>query len=431
LLHWTWRQERVDVYEVRGMKHIVGWGPYENWPKEDPQHSGEDRQAVAWARFITNDMVLTCGKQGRLVLWDLTNCQPILVLSGARGYALTPCFTRDGKCLLLPEGLLLDVAGQTILGRLAQADVRYGRFTVSPDGLRIAASMRKEGDNELVVWDLLSGQVISRQVEQQGLPGHRIWCADNYMLENDMLRDIRTGRFVWRYGGLVQHDSPDWRVWYVTGTANLRIVASAQVPDDSVRKAIEQNMAKLAGPVVHPGVSASLDIRTSGPATGADAFLKEVRESLVSKLGRAGITVADNQPLRLVVQTSRGEELSYGEGFRGIFGQGQIKVPALLCCLSYEDAAGTVLWKEERDASPSSFSYKKGTDLRAAVEEAMWINAKVHLRGDSLATTVYPPVQGAKNPGRTSSIPVLGESTFTEAGAVPREYDPPSPAGRR
>jgi len=408
LTQWTWRSLRLDVCDGRTGKHIVGWHPFQ---EEDNEAREVERPGVTWARFLDNDRVAIRYKE-TLTLWQLPQCKQIYMFDKVKQGG-QPVFIGDGSMLLL-QGNLFDLAGGRIIGCLAGC--RNNSFVdepaVSPDGARLAGSLRDNfGKTQLTVWDLTSGRMVSSQSEQPVIGQlYRTWCGANYLLCGTELKDINTGRCVWRYNVGQSDLGPvvfQERTWVMVQGA----LVGLELPDAASLKSIAQNMVKLPSPVIAPGTTVSLELRISGLSKDAQAYAKEVRDALERRLAEGKITVGENQPMTLQVKAELGRQIQLGRGT--IDKEKSFFFQVVSFNLAWVDSKHEAVWSWSNESVPQAPQRIDTESVQAAGDEA-WVAAKQYLGGSVVPLIVYAVDKSAAGQKAT----VLGEATITNAGEV-------------
>jgi hypothetical protein len=119
--------------------------------------------AVTALAFRGDDRLLAVGTYGEIVLWDLTDGNPVTVLEGVPGAVHALVFSRDGRRLALGAGLparsgvvrVVSVPDGTLIHDFAGHDDVVVALALRPDGGQLASA---SFDQTVRLWDLGSGQ---------------------------------------------------------------------------------------------------------------------------------------------------------------------------------------------------------------------------------------------------------------------------------
>jgi WD40 repeat protein len=317
VLTWNYKdRDRLDAYDDAG-KSIAGWRPYES-------ESGDDRQVV-WADFLDAKRVLTLGKGGTLVLWQLPECKAEYAMEMAcQG---TPVFSPGRKYLaLFRDGAfhLIDPATGQELGETSAT-------ASNPGNNFVAAAFRHDGGElaavvagSLVRWDMRSGQGVAEFPSQADVKALEFCDQDHVLVNGQVLYDLNRKRVVWYYnGGTAATGSPDLLHWLVLGNPfNAGLLGSLAIPEKKVEDLVAQSENKSVPAMLKAGTKVSIQLESGNPPREADAFRRKLTDALATKLRGVGVTVADGQPVKLVARITEkptGENLELrkiGPGFR-------------------------------------------------------------------------------------------------------------------
>ncbi|HEV3122665.1 MAG TPA: hypothetical protein VGY53_12210, partial [Isosphaeraceae bacterium] len=300
LLRTIKNPERLDLLSVNDRRNLVGWRPYES-------DSG-DARAVAWADFLDADRVLTLSGGGTLVLWKLPECKATYAVdeAGALPAGLSP----GRKVLAVFSGTAVrffDPQTGALRGNSAPVPSRGDRWITPPkalafaqDGQQLAVAL----DERLVVWELAKGQVTS----DISVPGERSsveWCgARRVLVDNRALFDLDRKFEVWSYrAGLAAAGSPDGRHWFVTGTfeKDPAFLAAVSLPEPALDAVLTKYDDPRFPALIRPGGRISIDLEIEGAPQDPVALRKSILDHFSASAQRAGVMVADGQPVRIVV----------------------------------------------------------------------------------------------------------------------------------
>jgi predicted Zn finger-like uncharacterized protein len=359
---------RVDVYDIAGGRHVVGWLPYET-DKAAPQ--------VAWVGFLDAQRILTANAGGAVTLWELPACRAVYTIKeGYKGpFALSP--TR--KHLAAFNGAtfdLLDAATGAVRGQVAApAAENHGATVVAfqPAGAELAALFQADigipapagaapvsgqGAALLVRWNLSSGEVLSEfAVPPERAPAAE-WCGSRIMLlGNQHLLDLEQKAVVWRYlplGPGLAHatGSPDGRHWFSkrVGTAPQPYLTAMALPDENASRGLKLVKSPQAKLSLKPGTAVSVKLELTGTIPDSEDFRARLVEQVGNRLKAYGITVSPGQAIVLTIRAQEGptpETLDLHSLMPRVGkGRENFKVPVkkLTCQVSLSDARG-LLWK--------------------------------------------------------------------------------------
>jgi hypothetical protein len=335
------QQTRVDVFDISGpvAAHVVSFEPYKG--------VGILGHDVKTARFIDNDHLLTVDEEPRFTLWSLkgaaggapatvqsvwTYRNPFIVSHG-----LSP--DRSALAVSAPDGLFfLEAKSAAVLGR-----VDAGGWVYNPSFNAAGTLLATLQGQTLLVWDLREGKLLQDLPLQHGVGGEPVyWLSDRQLLLYDRdLVDLDKGVVAWQYvqagagepmfqvgnriGMLGDGGGGVWRSSHVLNFFALPHPAAA-------KHAASLDPRNLMA--VQPGSKVSLEINFQGPPEARQKVEANVRQ----QLQRNGVTVAEGQPVRLLVSSGEGE-LRGPEAARGQTGT------QLNFRVAYIGGEDTVLWQ--------------------------------------------------------------------------------------
>lgn len=407
-------QDRLDVFEFAGGKHVVGFRPYQD---EDSY-----KARVNWAAMIDDERLLTLNTDGQLMLWSLPKCEAIY--RGKLALAKTPILSPTRKFMIMPiEGIYqaIDTATGKTLGALKSPELDrlriIGGHEFTPDGKKLAVVFHDTSRASLVCWDLTSGDVIHNLELDAG--DDVTWLNDSRVLIHRPLlsdRDLRSGRLpprrfdvfdlttkriLWRYqlpNGRLSSEALGGLVWYVSskelaqpaklvgeklpGKDTVATIASAPQPQD----------------LLPSGSALTLDVNVSITGDGlADKVLKDdAQNKLTEALTKRGMKVQERSPLALRVslrETLTGKLIELRPILGGVSYRYQIKGKLLTCRLELTDISRQSLWTHEqtipvRDEIPRT-GIPQGTTPDAFVRQQQWSDAMKWIGGDGLPEHIY------------------------------------------
>lgn len=386
--------DRLAIWNVEAAeaRHVVSLKPYDQ--------GNSFSHDLKWARFIGNDRVLTCNSGGALVLWDL-KAKAIWTAAAPHADSITLSPGRLQIAMLtLPTITVIDaMSGQTLRVLNASAQQRGGKMCFKPDGTQLAMS----SEDRLVVYDLISGRLVSDFNPRLNGSETLAWVADRYILAGGTnLIGLDEQMLVWLYGkhppGEIQpQPNPAnvrqrrvlmgqevrgiyWqgRYWYaappLAGGGDKFMLTSIVLPDEHVRAALGNKAVLAEQMAVRPGGAVSLEV------TVPDNIKEKVTRSLRANLLLNGLSISDGQAVKLVASCDSGksQEMVYGKGMFFLpMGQPpadavHMTVSTMIEHLAFVDSDGHVLW--ERKAAilpPGRMQLKKDQSIEDAVNEAM------------------------------------------------------------
>ena len=313
--------DRVDVVAADGGKPVAGWRPFES-------AKGPGRE-VAWADFLDAGRVLTASKDGTLALWSIPDCKALYVAEHA--FEGVPVLRPDRKVLAgLREGVLrlIDPATGSPIGDGSATGRRDARGLevagFDPEGHEFAALL----DGTIVRWDLRTGEVLGELPSpvpkavtlEYGGKGH-------VLLDGRALLDLRGGKVVWNYvGGVPARGGSGLRHSYVAseGFIGQGKLTTIDVPEAKVVRDEAAAADARVKALIRPESKVGIQV-VGAPGRDPEKFRRELTAALAERLTKAGVVVADNQPVNLVA-TFR--EVDKGESLR-LMGQGQTRSMAI------------------------------------------------------------------------------------------------------
>lgn len=361
---------RLDVWSLKDGLHRFGIRPYQE------RGNSEGRQ-IEFVEFLSESRLLTVAAE-KLVVWEIPSGKAAYEITTGR---LRPRLTPDRKYILTTDPSLhnlvvLDAAtGETrgVVPLVKFAAETVHSYRVSPDGRSVAAITRRPDGGELSIIDLSSGLQttafplpVTAEVIQ--------WVRDGYLLlDGSRLVSLAQQSIVWNYDlslGMHIREAVDDRHWYMVADSALdrsfRLVG-ATLPEETILDDVTSPMYK-SKLLLEPGGQISLAVNVGG-VPGEDQLGAKVRDGLVQKFAAARITVAPDQPLRLVINGSSGatgKELTndiFGTGMSTTGGQViKVQEQQVVWDIAVEHNGKRVWETSLRSTNSGSYSYNKDWD---------------------------------------------------------------------
>ena len=415
--------DRIDLYALNpSLKHVVGFRPYE---KDEG-----DGKYVRWARLLDAEHLLTVNHVGnihtgaRLVLWKLPECKAIYSVKLAAW--TTPAASPNRKHLAVPVDagmLLLDGRTGNAHGILPMRRNSRTVLSFSLDGTLLAACDQSGQASVLYLWDLRKPTQPESAI---ALPARRAsgftldWASPGYLLANNFLIDLEKRMIVWDYvapsvqSNLAEIGDVDEATWFLSPAGGLKL-ASSTLPHDEARKTLAA--LKPEDYSVRPGLQVSLDPQT---ATGDAEVQKKLIADLTQRLTANGLTVAENQPLRLVTQvtTRPGKEIQYNRV--GTFEKAKASTTEYDARIAFE-LNGQPVWEAKTTGTNADFfvQMKQGETPQDVLTRSI----------PQLGVNFFTSVPLPKYAPKPGAGPGFGRSELTVQGAKPA-VAPPAPPRR-
>lgn len=352
------KKQRVDIGAISPKAaHVVSFKPYDS--------GAEDvwRRNVDWARFVDNTHVLTVNGRGELILWEIPTAKAVYLINIEGKPALSPGRKYITACVEQSLCFFDSTTGK-LIGRLPEAGRGFAPPVFRPDGKQVALA---QGRN-LKIWDAESGKALEEIMLPAGVSAHKLdWVADDYILAGDRyLIDCRLRAAVWEYEGSAGRVSGVFggKYWYLTDRTGAKALASVVIPEPAVRK---QTTGLKADQImaVKPGLSVSLEVNIDTAPEAREAVIK----ALTAKLKANGLTLADNQPLKLTATTSPGETRQITYQFFGRREPQTISVTEMKYRLAFE-RDGSALWEAvSTSTAPHFISLQKDQTVEQLIEK--------------------------------------------------------------
>lgn len=304
-------KQEIDVVDLTTTppKVVMATLPYGNEDKTG--------RIVETATLIDAEHLLTSsnGTNPKIVLWELPKMKAVWTFQFAKGDAShvslssRPALSGNRKYFAVE-----DTAGvylfETITGKPAGTipfKVELSPYTASHCANEFSADgktlLHKHGYGLGIVALDNAQHPVSVLPKPMGVKV--IWTADwsgsNYVLLNHQyLYDIAKQVVVWQYDipkGQVISDGDQTIVLHPSMRTHEDSIRVFTLPQTSDAAAIKEALGDKMSYVIKPGDKVSLDIKTKGDS-------KPLVDALTKKLQDNGLTVADGQPIQLVVSES-------------------------------------------------------------------------------------------------------------------------------
>lgn len=396
-------EDRLDIYDFAGAKHVVGFRP-----NQDPD---EYRARVLWASLVDNEHLLTCSASYRVVLWSIPECKPVFVFEELRAYR--PILSPNRK-FLIASGLrfypVINLKTGETIGTL-NAPVLDERMALTgydfnDDGSKLAMVFNGPLRSALVCWNLATG---SQESKHNLANGHDpTWLDDGRILiHSDPVTtpnlqlpprradvfELESSRFLWRYklaNGKFGSQRVGGLVWYTSTDSHSREsrLIGSKFPDDNAK-------AEIAGikelPELLPkGTPVTLDLNIKMDAS-LDGILQDaLRTKLSNLLIKRGIKVEERTALALRVNVTsepRMPENGFNAGDRGVKGND------LVCQLELTDVARNKLWGHKRvisqQSDPPVGGFPKNIQPEQFFRQLQWTEGEKWITGEGLPEKFY------------------------------------------
>ena len=373
---------------------------------------------LAHAEFVDNGHLITQTKDNVLVYWELPADaaalpKPVYRLRADSG--LRPAVSPGGKHVAVVDAgqvRFVETATGAPLGTVP--DLRLtagGRVAFKADG--IVAAVRDR--NLVYVVHIPTGRTmktIPLPPSVANFPGVEWVDASHVLLGNRFLVNINRRLVVWQYSlGTSNVSGVFGGRGYGVSLHSGKLLSAAVPHDEALNAQPAGNPDDLL--VFRPGVKVSLDLNTDAP----EDVRAKIAKSFEDQLKAMGMTVAPDQPLRVVVSSENGpaKEMQYRN-----FGAGGRGVETVSVSDKIHKVAVTMdgqeVWKTQSVAGASMFlSLKKDQSIHDAIAEQQ-NRSYATIPGMRLPTTLI----------READYPIPGASTLTEAGTLR-----PAGAGRK
>jgi hypothetical protein len=399
-------RNRLDVWSLTEKAPVAGWRPYDS-------EAGEDK-VVAWAAFLDAEHVLTLNTPGRLILWSVPSCQAVYIAeSGSRG---TAALSPGRKWLVLCSGgtvRFLDPMSGEAQGEVApssaQRDLEMKAAAFSADGRELLALLNET----LVRWDLATGRAVAEFRSPVGTGTHLEWCGPRHaLIDTQKLVELDTQRHIWSYfGPTAAAGGPDGLHWFAAAVfpSPAPVLAAVQMPSREVDRVLAMAADPRVPALLRAGGKVSLQLDLNGPPKDPEGYRKALTDGLTTRLRAVGVTVADGQPVRLVVSVQEGDTGETVELLKMFPAAGDnssasrtIAIKKLEYQLSIVDPQGNISLVPKQTLIMPTFGFvhtPAGEDTETYLRSRMWDSARAMVGGSGV------PYFLARGPGGPVTLP--------------------------
>ncbi len=388
---------RLDIWGWQAAEpaHVISFTPFDDSSKHE-----NDIQGIA---FIDYDRVLVSSKGGKISAWDARSGTGLWEVSGfdlnSKAWALSPgrayvaCGTESGIHLLQTQD------GQTA-ATLPGALTGVRAFAFSANGRYIAAS----GKGWFKVWDLQESVALP-SVALPPETGDALVMHDQGQVQvGGRVHDAKTGSYVWQIDQpnsikALSATSQGMQVMTVPGSGKSRDGFSVSQPPAGLANASGDGAIDLLA----NGASISIDL--SGLSLSSDER-RALKSKLNAEMSRRGVSVMDNQHVRLVAATTNKSETRTYETRGHEYGRSgkqeqQVNVNIQTTRFAIE-VAGETAWEQTTVFSPSSLvRIEEGQSMQQAVDASSGGDVAGFIAGVMIPDIVPDPRQG---PASASSV---------------------------
>jgi WD40 repeat protein len=422
---------RMDVWDLEGKKHVVGWRPkIAKWPTDNTlRFLNRGIERITSAAFVDSEHVLTVSNEAA-VMWKIPECQDVYLIVQPRTTSLSP----GRKYLVCGSSNKTVAAFDSLTGDpLGSLPVKGGLDAVAihPSGDRMAISGFHNSSINLSIVDWKTGTV-SNEFPIPNSPRQMRWVDDRYVLTaGGHLIDLTEKLVAWQYllsVAPVAPISPDMRIW--AALSGLRpggpvALTALPLPDSAVKSRLSK-IDLTAKMLMGPGSTVSVQAAVTAQPPGRSNFQASIVEKLTERLKFAGHSVQPNAPFRAVASLAlrrTGETKSYvstkDRSPIALIGRlpadaKETKVPVeeLVFSVKLVDAGGKTIWEGPKstvtNTSIGSFETKENESVTQFLSRNMWS------RVDSMFGGVFFPGR-VFDPASSSGF---GRSTFVNGKPV-------------
>jgi len=433
--------DRIDIYDFAGDKHLVGFRPYQG------QDSYKSR--VHWAALLDDKRLLTLSSDGRLIQWSIPDCKPVYAanLQATRVPALSPS---RKHMVVAVEGAyqVLDVATGAPIGslKLPDLDKRYflSASEFSSNGKNLAGIFRDASHATLVCWDMTTGDKLHQYdldagedvtwVNDTRLLIHRPRLEDRNLAvgrfppRRSDLVDLETGRTLWRYQlpvGQFGSSALGGLVWYLGAKDYAQPASLVGAPLPGRETAATMESAPKPQELLPAGTLLTLDVNVSitGDALADKVLQDDVLKKVTEHLTKRGLKVQERSALALRVslrESLTGRLIELRPILGGVSFRYQVRGKLLTCSLELTDVSRQKLWSRRqtipvREEIPRT-GIPKGTSPDDFVRQQQWTDAMNWVTTGGLPNEIY---EGWAYSG-------MGESILSPSGETLLSLDLPT-----
>jgi hypothetical protein len=406
---------RSDRHERENMWRLDLWSLTPSTPKPllsfRPYHSGDDNtDGVIWAAFADPTHLLTMNVDHKVSLFRITDSTIKEIYSLQSDGTVFPQLSPGGKYITVgmdAQVFMIDVlSGRCVAKSPAPPDVSGLTSSLRSDVRRLALA----GERRLIILDLES----SKPLLDVGLPTENLhgsslaWLTPSLLLIDDhLIFDVDHQAAVWDYTmpripplTLLQGG----HLWYMTQSSGgaegkfRSFLTSLPSPDPKVLAA-DQHIADGVL-LVQPGSKVSLQVNVDGTADDR----QKITDHFTQLLSDGGLTIADGQPVRLIVETKAGQSQTktYTRMFGNANGNGNETVTATqtICRIAFE-ADGKEVWAVTSTSGgylPNQLWLKKDQSAADAIAQQNKPQLSWFLKNDIPQTILKPTDPAGSEP---------------------------------
>ncbi|MFC1596735.1 WD40 repeat domain-containing protein [Planctomycetota bacterium] len=412
------RSEAEEVMDslppaVREMVKDAPGNPFE--VADDKESSGpvaDKHVAVEWLEFVDDDMLLSVVSshfKGAAFLWDVATGEVKSQFAMAAAPGERCALSDDRKYMASPEGHTFVVRelpkGKIVATMQTPPNVEGARFSMmgcrgvafSPDGTELAAYIRRDNMVRVICWSahakLIFDQPRIRLALSGGVGvGALQWVPDKsgWLLDGRYLLDRESKRLVWQLDQMRDRLGCRFRtkesLLVNRGGAAMELVRM-EFPWEEIHDALGRIDSDEPA-LLRPGGAATLQIQTgtlrySNPQQTA----QELTKVLTERLALDDVSVAPNQPMRLVAfyTEKAGETLKVveqtGPFHFNVRDTGQtVEETKGRLELKWVDEGGKVVWEREISRTTARYTSEE-TISSAGLQKNMFKNVLKQLTG--------------------------------------------------
>jgi hypothetical protein len=422
---------RLYSREGNKVKPLKAWKPYVTPNSTDKSDNWAE---VEWAVFTDSQHLLTLGRWGTLVVWEVPTLKPTWALQTS-SHVAPPITVGEHKYLAIVEpstraALKTAAAGaknpmaQTLIGREEERkggififDITDARAVASMPGedilngssSRAAAALRGDGarfalweTHRVRIWDLQGRQIVrdfAIEDSTVGWPTNLSWAADDCLLLNGKIFvDVeRRVPIATSSGSQSAATIIDGKAWFLEEGRSGKSLVGAPLPTKAMRDPVEKFKPEDLL-VLRPGMEIALDIQIAADPAQV-ATLKDALENRLKSNGMKLVAECNN---RLVVAARAGatRRIKYRPWHTSAGTEQEHDVATQTLSLGIQ-IGGETVWKDETSTAPPSTVQLQEMDT---IDQA--ISRALKQQEDSILkyfTNTWIPAYIARIPGTANT----------------------------
>lgn len=419
--------DRVDVFDVRAGKHVVGFRP-----SSDTGFMSR----VQGVGFVGNDLLLTVTGDRQAVVWELPKVKPLYRFStfgvGFRFPKSDRFFHRNEQGWIVRKASDGKIEG-LLEGSKDDPSEFVQSAAILDDESACVALAGMDNNQKLIIWDLLTGKrkkeiamssvsssiwsigldaqrrvtvfdtISKKQLQDISIPNAEslAWCNQDQILvkwnrkDASRFADPRTvsskvyslvsivdERILWDYrmpNGAALDGGPQGQIWFTEQSTNGYSMVGFEIPTDETQKKIANAPAPKS--LLAKGESLVVDVQVniSGDKLADSLFRDQAVASISQNLKSHGIESSDRAGVKLVVRIDQ------------VIDHGRVgsKVPLkMLASCRLTDISNEVLWQRDKMVGAEKDENEKGV-LAEDVRRKEWENVLVWLKQTIEPSTMY------------------------------------------